>query len=59
MKRYLKKGELAKQGDALHYGDGKVTYVRQCRYDPGCCVGHVVEAHESYIREEDIDEKES
>ena len=45
-------GSVVKAGDILLYGERNQfsVVVGPCKYDPGCCVGHVVEAHELYLR---------
>jgi len=51
--RRLKPGEVCRAGDLLLYGKNGVARVRFCKYDPGCCVGHVVEEQEYYCRKEE------
>jgi hypothetical protein len=46
----LHPGEIVRDGDVLVYGEGTQVTVHRCKYDPGCCVGHMVEAHEVYYR---------
>lgn len=43
----LKVGEIVQAGDMLRYGETAFVIVRFCKYDPGCCVGHVVECCET------------
>ena len=48
--RRLDPGEVVQDGDIMTYGDHSMVAVRPCRYDPGCCVGHVVELNDQYYR---------
>jgi hypothetical protein len=49
--RRLGVGEVVQDGDLFVYNNGQTSlYVRRCKYDPGCCVGHIVEAGEDYYR---------
>ena len=51
--RRLEPGEVVREGDLMYYNHGNsVCVVRRCKYDPGCCVGHVVEEQEDYRRVE-------
>ena len=52
MLKQLNTGDEAKECDVMCYGDGKRVVVKWCRYDPGCCVGHIVESHEVFLRDE-------
>jgi hypothetical protein len=52
MIRRLQTGEMVKDGDVMFYGDNCKVTVWRCKYDPGCCVGHIVEDHEHYERSE-------
>jgi len=49
--RALQPGEEVREGDVMVYNEGRTrVVVRRCKYDPGCCVGHVVEERETYYR---------
>ena len=48
--RPLEPGEVVQAGDIMLYGENGAAVIRHCKYDPGCCVGHVVESHERYVR---------
>jgi hypothetical protein len=53
--RRLKAGEKVKAGDILVFNQGySYLPIKACKYQSElrCCVGHVVEAHEVYIRKE-------
>jgi hypothetical protein len=54
--RRLKAGEQVKEGDILVFNQGySYLPITVCRYQSElkCCVGHVVEAHEVYMRRDD------
>jgi hypothetical protein len=49
--RKLKPGELVRAGDVMVYNHGQSrVLVRRCKYDPGCCVDHVVTSSEDFRR---------
>jgi len=51
IERQLQPGEEVKEGDVMVYNCGQSRImVRRCKYDPGCCVGHIVESQEEYRR---------
>ena len=52
--RRLNPGEIVREGDVMVYNKGQSrVVVRRCKYDPGCCVGHMVELNEYYVRKEE------
>jgi hypothetical protein len=56
VERQLRPGEVVREGDVMVYNHGQSRIVvRRCKYDPGCCVGHVVEENDDYRRS--IEEK--
>lgn len=52
VERQLRPGEVVRVGDVMVYnhGQSRIVISRPCKYDPGCCVGHIVEENDDYRR---------
>ena len=49
--KVLGTGETVREGDYMRVTETNRIKVERCKYDPGCCVGHIVESHEIFYRE--------